>query len=77
MKGNNKEWFDGYENENVIILEDLDLGGRAMGHQIKHWADQYACRAEIKGGHIWLRHKWFIVTSNYGPDEVFGPDKDK
>lgn len=77
MKGNGKEWFDGYENQKVILMEDLDLGGRSLGHLIKLWADEYAVSAEIKGGHIWLRHEWFIVTSNFSPEEIFGPDVDK
>lgn len=77
MKGNGKEWFDGYEDQKVILMEDLDLGGRSMGHMLKLWSDEYAVQAEVKGGHIWLRHDWFIVTSNFSPEEVFGPDTDK
>ncbi len=37
----------------------------------KIWSDKYACTGEIKGGVTKLRHKWFIVTSNYDIDTLF------
>jgi hypothetical protein len=74
---NGKEWFDGYQGEKVIHIEDLDQNGRSYGTSIKQWADKWACQAEIKGGHTWLRHQVLIVTSNYTPEEIFGADDEK
>ncbi len=68
LKAQNK-WFDGYANEAVIILDDLDTA--ALGHHLKIWADRYACNGETKGGTVALRHKKFIVTSNFTIDGLF------
>jgi hypothetical protein len=68
LKAQNK-WFDGYAGEESIILDDLDHN--ALGHHLKIWADRYACTGETKGGTIHLRHKRFIVTSNYTPSQLF------
>lgn len=67
-KAQNK-WFDGYNGEPVIVLDDMD--NDALAHYLKIWSDKYACSGEIKGGTVKLRHKWFVVTSNYDIDSLF------
>lgn len=67
-KSQNK-WWDGYSGEEVVILDDLDTD--ALGHYLKIWTDRYPARGETKNGHTQLRHKKFIVTSNYIPEELF------
>ena len=74
LKHQNK-WFDGYKNEKVICLEDMDKGGEVLGHHIKLWADKYAVTGESNGGHLNLNHHTFVVTSNYEPHEIFGDQK--
>lgn len=68
-KAQNK-WFDGYNGEPVIVLDDMD--NDALAHYLKIWSDKYSCSGEIKGGTVKLRHKWFVVTSNYDIDNLFG-----
>lgn len=68
LKPQNK-WFDGYQGEHTILLDDLDTP--ALAHLIKIWADKYACDGECKGGKCWLQHRTFIVTSNYHPEQLF------
>jgi len=70
LKPQNK-WFDGYNGQDIILLDDLDTG--MLGHYLKIWADKYACTGETKGGTINLRHKQFVVTSNY-PISYFFPE---
>lgn len=72
IKAQNK-WFDGYAGESVILLDDLDT--HTLGHHLKIWADKYACTGETKGGTVQLRHKLFVVTSNYSIDELFKEDE--
>lgn len=67
------KWWDGYQGEPTVILDDLDTD--VLGHYLKIWADKYACTGETKGGTIHLRHKTFIVTSNYSPSELFKDDQ--
>lgn len=70
IKSQNK-WFDGYEGEEEIILDDLDSS--ALGHYIKIWTDKWPCSGETKGGKVQLHHKLFVITSNYTP-ELLWPD---
>jgi len=67
-KAQNK-WFDGYDNQEVIIIDDLDTD--ALGHYLKIWADRYPCTGETKGGTIQLVHKKIIITSNFSISELF------
>lgn len=70
LKAQNK-WFDGYDGQPVIIMDDFDKKGTCLDHYMKIWADRYACSGEIKGASIALSHREFIVTSNYSIDDVF------
>lgn len=72
IKSQNK-WFDGYNGEKTILLDDYDCF-RALGHYLKIWADKWACNGEIKGGTVCLQHEHFVVTSNYSINDMFGGD---
>jgi len=67
------KWFDGYNGQKTMILDDLDTN--VLGHYLKIWADKYACTGETKGGTIHLQHHLFIVTSNYHPSELWKEDE--
>jgi hypothetical protein len=71
LKAQNK-WWDGYEGQEVALLEDLDTD--CLGHYIKIWADRYACTGEVKGGTVPLQFKTFVITSNYTPEQLFIKD---
>jgi len=73
-KAQNK-WFDGYDGETCIILDDLDKGGACLGHYLKIWGDRYPCSGEIKGGTVQLQHTQLIVTSNYTIKELWPDDE--
>jgi len=68
------KWFDGYNGEPVIILEDFDIDGQFLGHEMKLWSDKYSHTAEIKGGSVKLRHKFFVVTTNFHMGEIWPED---
>nr|ALE29612.1 replication associated protein [Lake Sarah-associated circular virus-12] len=63
IKLHNK-WWENYDGEETVYIEDLGNDSKLLTH-IKHWADRYAFRAEVKFGSILIRPKRLVVTSNH------------
>lgn len=73
----NTIWWDGYSNEDIVILDDFDKSWFRMLHKLKIWADNYRFNAQIKGGNIKPIYTKLIVTSNYSITDImyrYGPD---
>lgn len=71
FKAQNK-WWDGYNGEEHVILDDLDSS--CISHYLKIWADNYpGWVGEIKGDYVYPFIKKFIVTSNFSIENLFGP----
>lgn len=67
------KWWDKYNGEDGVLIEDIDTSHQYQGYYMKIWADKYAFPVEIKNSADWIRPKVIIATSNYSIKDVF-PD---
>lgn len=67
------QWWGGYCGQEVVLMEDLtEVCDKEMFTNIKKWADIWPVDGMVKGNaQIHLRHKFFIMTSNYPIEDVF------
>lgn len=65
------KWWDGYQGQESVIMDEMELEGAFMGHLLKVWCDEYAFITECKGSALVIRPKVFVITSNYSIDQVF------
>ena len=70
------KWWDGYNGETAVLLDDFDKTGACLAHYMKIWADGYSFNAEIKGGMVRPRYETLLVTSNYLPEDIFKDDEE-
>lgn len=62
-KTSNNKWWDGYQGQKTVIIDDFDGKSIAFTH-LKRWWDRYPCQVETKGGAVPLLAETFFVTSN-------------
>jgi len=74
LKSQNK-WWDGYQGESFVLLDDFDGQGTCLSHYLKIWADKWACTGEVKGATVSLRHTTFYVTSQYTIEQLWPGDE--
>jgi len=65
------KFFQGYVDQDTILIEDLDTSHVSFGHDLKLWGDIYPLLVEIKQFHVYLVHRRLIVTSNYEIAELW------
>jgi len=69
-KGCNK-WWDGYNNEPAVLVDDFDPTHKVLFHYVKRWTDHYAFRAEVKNSALFIRPRLIVFTSQYSIEEVW------
>lgn len=68
---NRNKWWDGYNGEEVVLIDDWDPNCSQLAGYLKVWSDRYPFRAEVKGSSMMIRPKKIIITSNYSPADCF------
>jgi len=64
-------WWTGYQQEEVVLLDDIDKFNVALGGLLKQWADEKPFIGQVHGGSCKIRPKRFIVTSQYTIEEIW------
>lgn len=69
------KWWDGYQGQDVVHLDELDpTHAPWITNYLKKWGDKWPFDAEIKGGALQIRPKLVVVTSNYKIDDMGFPE---
>lgn len=68
-------WWDGYQGEPVVYIDDVDNFDVRLGGSLKLWADAYPFIAENKGSSVKIRPTMLIVTSQYTIEEIWADEQ--
>lgn len=67
------KWWDGYQGEKVVILDEFDPEHACLGSHLKKWSDPWApFIAEYKQAALPPDYDIFVVTSNCSLETLFG-----
>jgi len=75
IKDPTERWWDGYTNQETVIIEDFDKYQVKQGGDMKRWLDKYPFQAPVKGGYLLIRPKKIVVTSNYTVREIWADEQ--
>jgi hypothetical protein len=64
-------WWDSYNGEATVIIDDFDKYQVSQGGDLKRWLDRYPFQAQYKGGSELIRPEKIVVTSNYHPKDIW------
>lgn len=74
-KKNLNKWWDHYQQQPNVIIDELGPSSAWMGNSLKIWGQEDPFIAEVKGGSENIRPARIIVTSQYSMDQIWGDDE--
>jgi len=72
------KWWDGYQFENTVVIEEWAPRNECTASSLKIWADRYPFTCEVKGAVLpKIRPQKLIVLSNYTIAQCFPQKEDQ
>jgi len=68
------KWWDGYQGQKTVIIDNFDTNHVCLAHHLKRWADRYSFPAEHRGTTVQIRPVRIVVTSNDSIESLFSDD---
>lgn len=69
---NNYPWFDGYENQDWVILDEIDKWEKPIsGQTLLQLLDKYNISVQVKGSCVRWNPPNILITSTQKPDYIF------
>lgn len=76
-KPKSQDWFTPWNGEPIILLDEIDPEYvLKYGTSMNQWADGYDTVVPIKGGFTTISHDFFVMISNYSPQQLWGTSGD-
>lgn len=71
LDGSNNPWFDGYVNQEVLLLDDFD-DTQVQWHTLLRWLDEYDdVSIQFKGGFTQANWSYVFITTNKPLDQWY------
>lgn len=72
IKAPQNKWWGGYNDEPVVLIDDLRLDQDYQLSNLITWADRYPFQAEIKADSTgMIRPRVIVLTSNFHPNQIW------
>lgn len=65
------KWWDRYDHEPHVLMEDVGRSHQYLGDFLKIWADRYPFAVEVKHGGMVIRPYKLVITSNYSIEQLW------
>lgn len=74
-KDEGQVWWDGYEGQSVLVLDDFHTDWNLRWTTMLRWLDGYPMRLNVKGTSAWACFTHVYITSNL-PMQLWYPEKE-
>jgi hypothetical protein len=71
------KWFDGYNYEKVIIVQDVTKRDKLLCRFLKEWGESYSSIVEVRRGSVPAVWDRIYITSRFTLFDIFGRDTNK
>lgn len=67
----NTKWWDGYEGQRCILLDELDTHDHWKIEEMLRFLDRYPYQGQTKGGYVNINSPFIAITSNKSLNDLY------